>query len=72
MTSHDSLPPTLNELKRIRQPRLVHALIVAAGNHIRYFGQRAEHALNPDMDSPAPVKRPNFELREYVGRLKDV
>lgn len=64
--------PTDAEQEAIRSPRLIHGLMMAAGNGLRYFADRVNYELNPDDDAVAPARRPNYELDEWFGRLHEI
>lgn len=65
------IEPTESERVSIQDPKLVHGLVVAAGNLLTYGVRRVAHELDPDPDAAKPVRRPNFELRESLERFRE-
>ncbi len=56
----------------MRNPKLLHGLMVAVQNGFNYFVDVAAYPLDPNPNSSEPKRRPNYELGEWFGRLKDI
>lgn len=65
------IEPTDSERYSIQDPKIVHGLVVAAGNLLTYGIRRVAHELDPNPNAAKPVLRPNFELRESLERFRE-